>query len=200
MKRIEFMVVLMLAAALIGCAAPRQFSAPPALVVQPVIQGGVVPVDIQNPALLEQEVLIFWGSDPVEIIPDARTGGWMYSRPAIKALRIGMAHSESNWHNYVRVMLPRNSSFVLAGRTMNFWGKGSPYFIGFSTGSTPFVYRYTTVTPYMSPSEAGGLVMLQNRPIMPFGSGGPLRIEYTIDLRSIGRGIANGITNGIYGR
>ena len=208
MKRFV-VVALLVVVGLIGCAAPMRYSQsmarptgyqPPTQTAQPpVIVGGMVPVDVENPSLLEQEVLIFAGSDPVDVIPDPRNGKWMYSRPAFKAFRIGSANSENNWHRYARIMLPRNSSFVLAGRTMNFWGKGSLYFVYFSTGSNPFAVRYTMVTPSYPPAEAGGLVMLQIQPIMPFGQG-PMNIEYTIDLRSVGQGIANGITNQIYRR
>jgi len=198
-----YTIVLVAIVGLVGCVGPMQYSQPVGgpgyqSAQQPVIQGGLVPVDIQNPCSLEQEVLLFWGSSRVDIIPDPR-GGWMYSRPAFKLLVVGPAHFESNWHEYVRLMLPRNSSFILAGQTMNGWGKGSPYFVGFSTGPNPFSYRYTMVMPSYPTAEAGGLVTLQFRPIMPFGPA--LNLHFTIDVGAIGisgRPIANGVTNLLY--
>lgn len=214
MKRMVLVFsVIIVAVGLISCAAPMRYSQPiarstsyqpPTQTTQrPAIVGGLVPVDIQNPSPLEQEVIIFWGSDRVDVVPDPRTGGLMYSRPAAtKSFRVGGANSANNWHNYVTITLPRNSSFILAGQTENFWGKSSPYFVYFSTGSTPFSYRYNRVMPSYLPAEAGGLVTLQHRPIMPFGPG-PLQIEYIIDTQAIGlsgRPIAREITNKIYGR
>jgi len=210
MKRRVLVVMLLVMVGLIGCAAPMRNSQtlnrptgyqPPSQAAQPpVIVGGLVPAHIENPSLLDQEVFILWGNDLVDVIPDPRTGGWMYNRPAMtKPFIVRGANSENNWHKYVSLMLPRNSSFTLVGRTMNFWGKGSPYFVYFSTGSNPSSVKYTMIMPSYPQAEAGGLVTLQNQPIMPFGNGGPLNIEYTIDLRFIGQGIANGLTN-IIGR
>lgn len=201
MKKVLMMGALMV---LIGCAGPLHYSQPISYQVsaqQSVTRGGLVPAPIDNPLQVEQEVLMFWGSEPVNLVPDPRTGGWMYSRPAyMRPFHIGPANSENNWHNYIFVMLPRNSRFVVASRAINFWGKGWPEFAPLNTGSDPGAIEFTAVVPSRSVVRAGAWpVVLRSKPPQPFGQG-PLRIGYTIDLRGVGHGAAAIITNQIYGR
>lgn len=197
----------------------REFTSTPRPVPAPapvIIPAGYVPVDIPNPLLLDQECLLFWGSEPVNLVPDPR-GGWMYSRPAMsepffilkgrswfraaQPFVVEAAHSEVNWWGYTTIAVPRNSNFVLVARARNFWGEGAPNVVNFTTGSDPFSFPYTQVTPSGGTRVmVGGLVSpLYSKPIMPVGPG-PLRPTIDFDFRSLGKGIANGITNWIWGR
>jgi len=203
MKKL-FLIFWVIGFMLSGCGAMRSQQIKVTLHPLPSARGGLVPQDFQNPAPLGQEVTLFWGSDLVDTIPDPETvDGWKYNRPAFMIFGVGRASSETNWHNYVRVNLPRNSCYIASGRTENAYGKGSPYYVSFCTGSNPFAARYTLVSPGSPIAEASASpVMLQNLPIMPFGQG-PLNIQYTIDMQShglSGRPIAREITKKIWGR
>ena len=66
MKSIYTIVLVAMAGLAVGCVRPMQYSQPVSepgyqSTQQPVIQGGLVPVDIQNPVQLEQEILLFCG-------------------------------------------------------------------------------------------------------------------------------------------
>ncbi len=199
-----------------GCAAPQsimrttpspnanvgQLVAPPpqagsAHLTQP--QAGLVPVDIQNPSIISHEVFIFEGSATVEIVPDQRDGGWMFNRPAFAKFRIKGANSERSWHEYERIYLPRNTSFVIASRTLGIFGASYPEYYYLRTGPNPGSYEYTLVTPSYPRVYSAGLVTLREKIVSPFGPG-PLHIEFTLDARPLGRAITNGLTNAIYGR
>ena len=170
--------------------APKYFLPPP--------QADWVPIDFENPALLEQEVFVFEGSGTLEIVPNLQSGGWELNRKPLAYFRVGRAKSLS-WYEYETIMLPRNSSFAVASSTVNFWGKGWPVFYYFSTGSNPGACEYTRVTPSNPRVYAGGYpVRLENQPLAPFGPG-PLRLEYTIDTRPLGRAIKDALTGAIYG-
>lgn len=201
--RIFFAITLAAAVFLSGCAAPRQNSRPvtpaketPKYFV-PASQVGWVAVDIDNPSLLRQEVLVFEGGTSVQMVPDSRTGGWMYSRPALAHFVIGGANSSSNWHQYERLMLPRNASFTLVSRTLNLWGAGPPEFYSFRVGSDPYAVRYTRIAPSYPQANAGAVVLLTDRPAAPFGNG-PLNIEYVIDMRLVGQAFTGAATKALF--
>ena len=202
MKRVMVVIAAaFLATSLISCAGNRSAmnrstakitSASPAKYFVPVQKVGWVPVDIQNPSLLDQEVYVFEGSTRVELIPDAEKGGWMFSRPPFAYFKVRGANSKNNWHEYERLMLPRNSEFVFASQTFNAWGAGWPEFYGLRTGSDPGVYQYRMVTPSNPSAYCAGLITLREKAVSPFGDG-PMRLERTIDLRSLGRGIVGSL-------
>lgn len=160
---------------------------------------GLVPVLFENPSLIPQEVWIFEGSTPVDLIQDKRTGGWMFSRMAVAHLEVGGANSESNWYEYRKISLPRNSHFVIAARSKGIFGGGYPEFYHIKTGHHAGNYRYTLIMPTRPAVAVGGLVRLHETPFSPFGRG-PLNIEWTIDARPIGAAITKEFTNAIYGR
>lgn len=201
MKRIELVlvVVIMVAMMVTACAPTRTLTISrvqknAGSMSQPVT--GMVPVHIENPDLLPQEVCLFEGSTRVDVIPDAKKGGWMYSRPAFACYRIEGANSENNWHEYSQVMLPRNMSFVAVARVNGILGQGRPYFRHFRTGSDPFAVRYWSVTPTPRPVDCGALVRLHQQP----SSVQPMNIRVDIDTRPIGVAITNKLTEAVYGR
>jgi hypothetical protein len=158
---------------------------------------GEVPVHIDNPALGKQQVCFFEGSTPVRIIPDAKTGGWKYSRPAFTCITVAGANSRYNWHEYTRIDLPRNFSYTWAARqSVIFLGQSEPYFGWGRTGSNPYAVRYWSVTPSRSQVSCGGLIRLADKPT----SVRPLYAEIEVDFRPIGAAITRGLTNAIYGR
>jgi hypothetical protein len=220
----RFIVVLLVMVGLIGCAAPRQYSQPSQPAYKPqqagpvALPSGFVPIDIPNPLLLEQECLAFWGSELVNIVPDPR-GGWMYNRKAMpyvfiyrdyleakrrgwymvtQPFTISAANSENNWWSYTTIAGPRSSNFIMVAQALNFWGRGEPNMVYFSTGSAPVgpgSTTYTRTDPYRRQFTVGGLVPpLYSRPVAPFGNGsGPTNIYFTIDLSGVGHGITNSL-------
>lgn len=205
MKRffLIFSVMGLAAFALSGCGAVMQ-SQIIKVKLEPLpaayAKGGLVPKDFENPAPRPQELILFWSQDLVNLVPDSESG-WTYNRSAFLVFGVGPANHENSWHNYVRLNLPRNSCFIAAGRTINIYGKGPPYYIPFCTGSDPYAVRYTMVVPGYPPADASALpVLLQDRPITPIGPG-PLNLQKTIDLTSVGSVTADWLTNKIfYGR
>jgi hypothetical protein len=157
---------------------------------------GMVPVHIANPDLLSQEVCLFEGSTDVTVIPDARTGGWKYSRPAFACYRVSGANSESNWYEYNQIWLPRNFTFVVASRINGIWGQGKPYFQYARTGNDPFAMTYHSVTPVPRPVSCGTLVHLlrQSTSVQSFN------IRVDIDTRPVGAAITGKLTKAVYGR
>lgn len=161
-----------------------------------IIPAGFVPVHIQNPDLLSQEVCLFEGSTSVQIIPDGERGGWKYSRPAFACYLVEGANSESNWYGYSQIALPRNFSFVVASRIIGvFGGKGQPYFQYYRTGADPFAQTYTSITPTQQYVNCGALVQLQRQ----LSSVQSLNITVDIDFRPIGAAITNRLGNAVYG-
>jgi len=162
-----------------------------------VVPAGFVPVHIQNPDLLSQEVCFFEGSTSVQLIPDSRHGGWMYSRPAFVCYRVDGAHSENNWYGYSQVMLPRNFNFVVASRIIGvFGGKSRPNFQFYRTGDNPYAQTYVSVTPIQREVSCAALVQLLRQPTSVQSS----NVQIDLDLRPLGAAIANGLTNAAYGR
>jgi len=178
--------------------APRIITQPPA---------GFVRVDIQNPDLEKQKVCFFEGSTMVQLIPDAKKGGWKYSRPAFFCLEIGGANSSINWHEYASVELPRNFSYVwaaqhriidvkslLSNREYSPWG--FPYYGAGRTGSSPDAIRYWMTTPSGGETYAGGLIRLNQKQ----SSVRPLFVNIEIDTRPYSAAITRGLTEAVYGR
>ena len=202
MKRMNmiFMVVI-LALTIAGCGSRTKYVQPQSGnfsgAPQQAQQAGWVPVHIENPALGEQQVCFFEGSTPVRIIPDAKTGGWKYSRPAFTCITVAGANSRHNWREYTRIDLPRNFSFTWAARqSVIFLGQSQPYFGWGRTGANPYAMTYWSVTPSHSQVSCGGFVRLADKP----SSVRPLYAEIEIDFRPIGAAITQGLTNAIYGR
>jgi len=203
MRKIIMVVMGMMVAMLmlIGCAGTARYSPhlDPAraknftTVKKPA---GAVPVHIENPDLLSQEVCLFEGNTSVAVIPDSRRGGWMYSRPAFACYRIGGANSENNWYEYAKIMLPRNTSFVLAARINGIMGQGRPYFRSFRTGGDPFAVTYSSVTPFQRYVSCGALVRLYQQP----SSVQPMNVKVDIDFRPLGAAITGGLIKAAYGR
>jgi hypothetical protein len=174
--------IIVLIVFLAGCAASQKYQI--GTVKNPYAQKiGLVSIDIENPSLFEQEVWIFEGSTLVEMVPNNHNG-WMFSRPAIMFFTIDSANSENNWHEYLTIFLPRNTSFVLASRTKNIWGMGWPEFYHFRTGPNPGYYQYVRVVPSQPRVSCAGLVTLRERVSQQFGDS-PLKLEWTIDSRDI---------------
>ena len=208
MRKIMMVVVAMVTAlGLVGCAGTARYSPhlDPARAnnfttvskAKASKPAGLVPVHIQNPDLLSQEVCLFEGNTTVTIIPDTRSGGWKYSRPAFACYRVGGANSENNWYEYAQIYLPRNFSFVVSSRIIGvFGGKGQPYFQSYRTGANPFAQTYTSITPAQRQVTCGALVQLQRQ----LSSVQPLNVAVDIDFRPIGAAITDGLTKSVYGR
>ena len=174
-----------------------QYSPKPASVTSNVVPTEYVPVHIQNPGLLSQEVCLFEGATSVQVVPDAKRGGWMYSRPAFACHKVGGANSENNWYEYSHIMLPRNFHFIVASRIIGvFGGKGTPHFQSYRTGNDPFTVTYTSITPTRRQVSCGALVQLQRQP----SSVQPLNIQVDLDLRPLGAAITDGVTRAVYGK
>ncbi|MEK7161055.1 MAG: hypothetical protein AAB724_03430 [Patescibacteria group bacterium] len=158
---------------------------------------GKVPVDFQNPILLRQEVLLFEGPEPVSVVPDPRTGKWVFSRPFMAIFEVSGANSERNWHEYQRIYLPRNSQFVVVSRAIGIFGKGEPVTTYLNTGRDPYSAKYWSQTPRGGEVSAGALVYLNSRsPAMNRG----LNATIDLDLRHMGAAITDVITGVIYGQ
>ena len=170
---------LFLVVALVGCVAPRQYYMPPANGSQSAYQpdAGYVPVVIVNPSPgLTRHIFLFQGYERVELIPDARTGGWMFSRWAIAEFKIAPA-SGSNWHEEAWIRLPRNSAFTIFDQAERFWGSpvGQPNIYGFTTGSSPIATSYWRPTPTGGQATAGAVVQL---PYVDPSGPSQLRLHY----------------------
>lgn len=229
-EKIWYAAIVVMLALLAGCAAPRQYyqqPMPSRPAQEVVIPPGYVVVDIPNPLTMPQEVYLFWGGDPVSLVPDSDSkSGWSYNRPAMaepffilkgrkwvpeerkwvqawakgtQPFEVKMGYGDRNW-GYTSIAVPRSSCFVLAARAANAWGYGPPNIVPFCSGSDPFSTSYTRNDPTCLNVRVGGVTpALYSTALAPFGPG-PLNINATIDLSNIGRGIANGITNWIWGR
>lgn len=166
MKRVIRVGLLAAVVALIGCAAPRQYyqpAAPPsASAKQPVIHAGYVPVVFINPSPgLRRHIFLFEGNDRVELIPDGRTGGWMFNRRSLMEFFIEPA-SGSNWHEEVWDSFSRNSTFTVYDQAERFWGSpvGQPNIFSFSTGPNPTSTMYYRQSPTRPRITCGAVVQL----------------------------------------
>ena len=189
-------VVLLFVVGVVGCQelrASRQPKSGEYQQRQPV--AGLVPVHLENPSLLSQEVCIFEGGPAIKLVPGTRPGEWQYSRPPFVCYEVDRANSKNNWHKYAEIYLPRNASFILVGRERWFLGLDAPYFVSFRTGNDPYAVRYWSVTPAQREVYCGALVRLRTRP----ASSRPLNIKIDIDARPIGAAITNRLTEAIYG-
>ncbi len=223
MKKRMFMVMLLVMVGLIGCAAPRYYSQPdhtpsPRLAQDEAVSipAGYVVEDIPNPLMMPQQAYLFWGGDMVNLVPNPHSkSGWSYNRLAMaepffilkgrrwvratQPFEVKMGYGHQNW-SYTSIAVPRNSCFVLAARAVNMWGYGPPNIVSFCSGSDPFSASYTRNDPTHLTVRVGGVASaLYSTALAPFGPG-PLIIDVTLDFSNIGRGIANGITNQIWGR
>lgn len=164
-----------------------------------VSQAGWVPIDFENPNQLEGKIILFEGTAPVNIIPDASTGGWKYSRPAFAQFPIKRGWG-SNWYGYTTIILPRKTYFRYAFQAQTGdWVMGgsewtAPKFGSFRTGDHPTARQYTRTVPTRVSVDTGGVARL------PYidRSTGPLHIEVTWDARGYGAAIANAITDSTF--
>ncbi len=156
---------------------------------QPVIHAGYVLQYFGNPLEIAQNCDLNWGSAPVNIIPDSRTGGEMFSRQAFFKFKVGPAHSSNRWWEYEPVWLPRSSQFMAGCRAINAWGEGPTAWYPFSTGShSEAVQGIILNVPGRSEISASASpdILSNTRPVAPFGNGQQLRLEYEFDSRRIG--------------
>lgn len=174
-------LIFLILVGLVGCAAPIQYSQPagsPAGYQQSaVIHAGYVPVVFINPSPgLRRHIFLFAGSDRVELIPDSRTGGWMFNRRAMAEFFIEPA-SGLNWHEQVWVSLSRNSAFTVFDQAERFWGSpvGQPNVFSFVTGSSPVANTYWRPTPTGGQATAGAVVSL---PYVDPSGPSQLRLHY----------------------
>jgi hypothetical protein len=174
------MAVLVLAA---GCVSGFQTSR------QPLIGGsgdvyenyGKVPVVFVNPSPgLTRRVWLFRGSERVELVPDARNGGWMFNRPPEKFFQMPPADG-SNWYADLALNLPRDTSYTVYDQAVRAVGGrfiGQPNIMSFTTGSNPTATIYYKQSPMRGQAQVGGVVQL---PFVDPRGPDQLRIHIDVD-------------------
>lgn len=210
MKRTNSFLLVVMMLLLVGCGGVRvkdssNLLAPPRITTEQ--PAGLVPVDIENPDLGKQQVCFFEGSTVVRLIPDAKSGGWKYSRPSFGCVEIDGANSSNNWYRYLGVSLPRNFHYVWAARQRvidlkslfsdrkpSLWG--FPYYGSGRTGSSPDSIRYRMVVPSGGDAYVGGLIHLTRQQ----SSVRSVDINIEIDTRSYSAAITKELTEAVYGR
>jgi len=139
---------------------------------------GLVDVVFVNPNLgIYGHVFMFDGSEEVKIIPDKRTGGWMFNRPAIAEFKIDPAYGD-NWWKEKCFGLPINHTYTLFIVGERFWGAvvDRPYGYVLRVGDNPFAFQYWRHSPRGGLVSCGGWVQL---PYFQQYSQ-PLNLEFTI--------------------
>jgi len=138
---------------------------------------GQVPVVIINQSQLIRHIYLFEGREQVAIVPDYKTGGWVFSRPPLAEFKIKSA-KDDNWAEDLRISLPRNFSFVVYDQPERFWGQsvGQPNILYGRTGSNPVAREYNRQTPTGGIATAGEVIWLPW--VDASGTTSRLRLEY----------------------
>ncbi len=160
-----------------GCSmAPRAVRVQ-AAAIQPD-ETGLVDVVFVNPNLgIYGHVFMFDGNEEVKIIPDARTRGWMFNRPAIAEFKIDPAYG-LNWWKEKWFKLPINHTYTLFVVGERFWGAivDRPYAYFLRTGDNPFASQYWRHSPRGGLVNCGGFLQLPTF----YNYSGPMNLEIVI--------------------
>ena len=149
---------------------------------------GIVPVVVENSDIKAAKVLVFSGSDRIEMIHDAAGGSWVFNKPPKAWFRLDPRHG-GNWYTYGVIYLPANTTWTFMIIREGPFGDSLEldYQIYVRSSNTPFDINYYRRAPYSGGVyKTGGFVSLP----MSYNNYRSLQVSLEIDpVREVGRGI-----------